>query len=177
MFVLYLSAVKCIPIVTAAPSSAVWECLCLLRLFYDSITSDWELPLAWLGRTVSCGFRVLSLNIWCLESRLMSDRVVLSALRLSWGGAVMLLSPYGVYRIIVPVFFFPREGGCPAFIKRRASMYASLWMDSLCCFVSISVSCCLLPCALPIPPPPPPIWGPKRAAHCSLHGNYITPVC
>lgn len=36
----------------------------------------------------------------------MSDRVVLSALRLSWGGAGMLLSPYGVYRIIVPVFFF-----------------------------------------------------------------------
>jgi len=46
----------------------------------------------------------------------MSDRGVLSVLRLSWGGAVMLLSPYGVYRIIVPVFI-PREGGCPAFIK------------------------------------------------------------
>lgn len=40
----------------------------------------------------------------------MSDRVVLSALSDVWGGAVMLLSPYGVYRIIVPVFF-ARKGG------------------------------------------------------------------
>jgi len=36
------------------------------RLFCDSITSDRELPLARLERTVSWRYRVLSLNIWCL---------------------------------------------------------------------------------------------------------------
>lgn len=87
----------------------------------------------------------------------------------------MLLSPYGVYHIIVPVCFV-RRGGELSLSVCRMGLGVCFIMDgfffaALCLSLSLAVSFYVPP------PPPPPIWGPNGAAHCSLHGNYITPVC